>query len=169
MTNDDELLDDEPIVFREIPLLIEIERWINEVRGIMWRPEFEERVDAVSVALFGITRAAAKPPKPEPADFGTSEAYMAAAYQWDEWHYQFTPNEGQDMVDYLEWLDIDIWDTEGKELRCAEWFVEQAIAATYEIGGAKFTPDGSGTIAKPDAEKWGEALAAEAAKFKSRR
>lgn len=161
------------ITFREIPLLMDIEQWIARERGIMWRPEFEQRVEQVSVALFGITRAAAKPPEPRPADFGTWEAFLGAQYAWEQARLPFlipadAPEE-YDEVDFLEDLGIDLWDGEGNLLRCAEWFVEQAIAAVKQIDGAQFTPDGSGSVAAPDAEKWGAALEQSAREFTARK
>lgn len=158
------------IVFREIPLLIEIEQWIARERGITWRPEFERRVDEVSVALFGIRRH----PKPNAHDFNHEVDFRVASYQREQWYESLgipadNPQGGYDSVDYLDDLGIDIWDTDGNRLRCAEWFVEQAIAATLEIGSARVTLDGSGSAAGTDAEAWGASLEREARVFRTRK
>lgn len=150
------------IVFREIPMLVEIEQWIESVRGIMWRPEFEARVDEVSVALFGINRAATQPNEPRREDFSETSAFFDAHDKWASFRaeFQIPGNSARwyDDVAFLEDLGIDIWHEDERELRCAEWFTDQAIAASKQIGGAAFTPDGSGNVASADAESWGAAM-----------
>jgi hypothetical protein len=156
------------IVFREIPLLIEIEQWIARERGIMWRPEFEERVDQVSVALFGIKRH----PKPQQDKFSNRAEFFGAEHAWGNWQRSIGYPEDleREFGDYAgaEWLyrlGIQVWDADGKDMRCAEWFVEQAIAAALEFDGAKFTPDGSGSTLPADAEEWGASLERAAREF----
>ncbi|MCP3732039.1 hypothetical protein M9978_16565 [Sphingomonas sp. MG17] len=158
-----------PIVFRDIPLLVKIEQWIAQERGVTWRPEFEAKVDEVSVALFGIKRY----PKPQQADFVSEGSFRVAEHAYDEWQASLAipagaPEEWDD-VDWLEHLGIDIWDEHDNELNCAEWFEDQAIAAARGLRGAKFTPDGSGSLAAQDAEAWGAAFARDAANFRPKR
>lgn len=172
------------IILRDIPLIAEIERWIWQVPGITWRPEFERRADEVSIALFGLTRNDARPPEPHPDQFrgkagdtwfqfsdASLTAYDVALRSWYEWEAKFVDLDDPDLteaeIDDL-WADlrIDVRDEAGEVLRCLEFFDRQLIAAVEELGTARFTSDESGRRGQQDASSWGDALEAEAARFK---
>lgn len=161
------------IVFEETPLLAEIEQWILRDRGVTWRPEFEKRVDEVSVALFGVKRH----PKPQQDKFSNRAEFFAAEQAWENWLRAVCPPDYSDDDEeneaiYIAWLlrlGIHIWDSSGDELLCAEWFVEQAVAAVLGIHGARLTLDGSGSAAGQDAEAWGAALERSAKEFRARK
>ncbi len=157
-----------------------------DIKGMSWRPEFEQRCDEVSIALFGITRADTIRPEPHPDHFGGGyrytfpdkdfTAYGEALQAWYQWREDFFLPADDDEV----WLDVeidefwretgfDVLDEHGGFLRCLQFFDRQLLAVGDGIiATAKLTIDGSGKRYAIDADTWGKSLEEAARVFKSK-
>lgn len=166
------------LILRGLPLVAELEAMIAAGKG--WSREFEERVDQVSIALFGITRADTEPSWPALAAFYVGKHLdekainQAASKHYDLMQSLAVPNPKDhseiDIIEWWEYDDIDVTDDNGRALRCLHYIDRQLWAAFNEtIPGAKLTLDGKGTRAPLDAERWGNSLADEARKFAQRK
>lgn len=166
----------EIIKLRELPGIAEIERdlqisnaWAKE------KDDLPERIDAVSLSLFGITE--------EDTEFDgypegecTDEEWEAAEKQEAEWdlHFHFLELDYADSAPLWAAMGWDVTDGHGNELMATEHFGAQIIATLKNlIPHAKFYPAGDGpnrrhlsdVDATTEAEEWGEAMALAAKKF----
>lgn len=176
------------IAFRDIPVIAEIEAMMD-IRGVEWRADFERKVDAASIALFGITRADTIPPEPHPDQYsdGTrlsqymfkkedASRYEQALEAWHQWqdrfklHDQLVAASNEPGVSMTAIGNVDVTGADGRPLRCLKYFSRQLfVVAEGYMPKARFTPDGTSARATQTPEEWGAALAASAAKFKPRR
>lgn len=173
-------------VLRQLPLIAEIEAMLDRP-GVTWTPAFEQRRDAISLALFGITEADTRPVEPHPdqiEDNGPAArwrmsddalaAYNIALDRWHEWQRKMTVFDraikDRGIVSCFARLGYDVTDDVGDPLRCMQYFARQLYVAHMGLlPGAKVTLSGSGKRVAQSAEDWGAALAAEAARFRPSR
>lgn len=169
---------------RALRQIAEVEAMLD-IRGAAWTPAFEQACDRASLALFGITEKDTRPPEPHPDQTpdpsgsfvrmsdDAYDAYGAALDKWHEWDAvmrrfeQLRDQHGQTR--FWTQYQYDVTNGEGEVLRCLPHFERQLyVAHKGLLPGARFTPDGGGRRAAPTAEEWGEALARDAARFRSR-
>ena len=126
-----------------------------------------EKINAVSVGLFGITEYDTyedeldEDDEPEEDAGEYEQQYAVASLPWPQ---------GETFWTFIGW---DISDGKGQELICSHFFARQIIAVARElVDGAKFTPDGSGiaaydfdgSLVEPE-ERWEQALQRQAERF----
>ncbi|WP_148648522.1 hypothetical protein [Sphingobium baderi] len=182
----------------ELPGIAEVEK-LASARGGLWREDDPERValtDRVSVSLFGITEDDTYRPEPVFTDFLTPadriefaryqfvsvdrfpyarKAHDKATDAWYAWEAQFNILYDESIADedrakFWQVLGIDGTDERGSQLCCFHAFSRQLIVvARGLLPGATMTPDASGRRASPDADTWGQAMAAAAKAFQERK
>ena len=133
-----------------------------------------DRLDEVSVSLFGITRFDTSCEDEEDWEWEgenplTREEYLA--------RFKATEVDWEQAAPYWEALGWDLTDENGKPLACAWCFERQIISTMFNLNeGANLTVDGSGTwVSDPSAESeerleaWREQLEGEALAFNQKR
>lgn len=175
-----------------LPGVADIERIMSTSEG--WKPEndnLQERIDAVSVSLFGVTEADARKPEPDVRDYLDREGaelfdrgvhvypegrelerFDADCVKWQEWQehfviFEYVEPTHDEIVDGIREFGVDVSGDDLKTpLRCWERFMAQIIVTADELlPEARFTYDGSGKAAPKTAETWGRGVAEDARKF----
>jgi hypothetical protein len=116
-----------PIVFRQLPVVAEIERQLDlQVRGHLLDDELEELphlIDDASVELFGITQS--------DTFYAALPDAVSARYGRDEWEAQFEVLGQAPRDPNAQWraFGLDLTCHEGRGLHCAELFGRQLLCA----------------------------------------
>ena len=167
---------------RDFAGVADIERSMQGQGVWLTQAELQERVDNVSIALFGITEAdTRRVPIDAKTAMGSDPFYnhdkhgpLVDASERDcaAWEKQFElVNAIAASPDgFLAIGDIQITDDVGNPLACIGAFIRQLFALNQGlVPGAVLTPDGSGRRSSVDAERWGTSLEREAKAFQTRR
>ncbi len=173
------------VLLRNVSAIASVEAMFDS-RGALWSKNIEEKCDAASLAIFGITKADTEPPEPHPDSFeGTrsaahrytfsekaSESYFLALDAWHEFKEAMRDYEEGiqqvGVVAYWRSRGYDLTDRYRDELRCVPYFHRQLyVAVRGLLPGAQVTTDGSGQRAPQSVEQWEAALMAEAQRFRS--
>lgn len=169
--------EDDVILLSEIPLIAEIEALIRA--GKSWSAEFQPRVDAASVALFGLTAADTWPVAPSQHEHYKGRSLDEASWQVavDAYHELdadlVVPEADRTPYDQLIawWWEAGVIVTDDAHvpLRCLSFFERQLNAALFGLlPNARLTLDGTGCAGPQPADAWGAALAAQAEEFTRR-
>ena len=163
------LSEPELIVLYDIDSLMEIEAAV--AAGAGWRPDFQAKVDRVSVALFGITAADTIRPEPVRSPGNPDRGFQADWERWAAWDAAFaalSKDASWDArCDYFDEIGVERFDENDRELRCFDLFARQIIVAVNDMDPrAKLTLDGSGTRSGQSVDDWGAALEADARRHK---
>lgn len=166
MTNSD------TIVLAAIDGIMDIEEAV--AAGLGWQPDFQAKVDQVSIALFGITAADTVRPEPIRSPGRPDLSFQAAWDSWGVWDTAFyaLSNDAtwDDRRGYFRSIGVDQFDEIGRELRCFDLFARQIIVAVNGMDPrATLTLDGSGKRAGQSTEDWGAALEADARRHQAQR
>ena len=173
------------VVLRDLPGVAEIEEALH-VPGRQLLKEYddlEERIDALSRRLFGITEEDTQfCPRPDETvvdPFGVRQITDAGAVRWDEWdeHFAFLTDEYEEEGAFWAAAGWDVSDGKGEELMVMEYFGRQIVCllkglhprARLSLTGDDPIPGATGQIAEREAEEWGRKLAQDAKTFKPRR
>ncbi|MEG3144232.1 hypothetical protein U1839_06155 [Sphingomonas sp. RT2P30] len=161
-----------PLILRNIAIVVEVESLALSPSG-EWSPGYENRCDAASIAVFGITEAETKPqcPTRENYDYDdkTIASFEEALAAWEDWErtirsYEYEI-EGDGARAYWGSRNVDVANGCGATLRCFSRFKRQLFVATnHLLPRATIFADANGKPPPQSAEAWGAILAADAAK-----
>ncbi|HEX4712716.1 hypothetical protein [Phenylobacterium sp.] len=150
---------------RDLPGIAELEDLLRRIaaeRNPEWTPladGLDDKVDRLSRSLFGVSGDDTEDP---PETFAPE--IIGQMDKWDAWERQFYTPEPK-------WFDLaefgwDVNNADGEELKCAEHFYRQIVAAHKGLmGRLPDAPRSDGEIAK-NAADWARSLEADAAKFR---
>lgn len=147
-------------LLRDLPGVAELEdllRRIEAEKNPEWTPlrdGLDDKVDRLSRNLFGVT---AEDTNNLPSTFATNIIGFDA--RWNAWINEFY--DGDEPYD-LAALGWDLNDAAGDELKCADYFYDQIVAAHKGLmGRLPGAPRSDGEIAK-NAADWARSLEADA-------
>jgi len=151
-------------VLRDLPGVAELEDLLRRIaaeKNPAWTPlrdGLQDKIDRLSRSLFGITQEETDLPPPA---FASGIIGFDARYEaWIDEFY-----DGEEPVDPAA-LGWDLNDAAGEELKCADYFYDQIVAAHKGLMGRLPGAQKSDAEIAKDSKEWEARLRAEAGKFK---